>query len=91
MNPFDLNMLVGGSVGGGGAEETGRGDTCWCVGEARSPLRQAGQFQPMVEPTAQILRKLARVREEQEKCTHLEQVEHFSESLPTSWEHMEQG
>ena len=45
----------------------------------------------MVEPAAQILRKLAPVREEQEKCTHLEQVEHFSESLPTSWEHKEQG
>ena len=44
----------------------------------------------MVEPAAQILRKLARVREEQEKCTHLKQVEHFSESLPTSWEHKEQ-
>ena len=34
--------------------------------------------------------KLARVREEQEKCTHLKQAEHFSESLPTAWEHMEQ-
>ena len=45
----------------------------------------------MVEPAAQILRKLTRVREEQEKCTHLEHVEHFSESLPTSWEHKEQG
>ena len=45
----------------------------------------------MVEPAAQILRKLARVKEEQVKCTHLELVEHFSESLPTSWEHMEQG
>ena len=35
----------------------------------------------MVEPAAQILQKLARVWEEQEKCTHLEQVEHFSDSL----------
>ena len=69
MNPSDLNMFVG------------AGDACWWVGEARSPLRQAGQFQPMVEPAAQILQKLARVRE---KCTDLEQVEHFSESLPTS-------
>ena len=43
------------------------------MGEAKSPLRQAGQFQFMVEPAAQILRKLARVREKQEKCTHLEQ------------------
>ena len=83
MNLFDLNMLVGG-VGGGGAGETGPGDAWWWVGEARSPLRQAGQFQPMVEPAAQILQKLARIREEQEKCTHLEHVEHFSESLPTS-------
>ena len=31
----------------------------------------------MGEPAAQILRKSARVREEQEKCTHLEQVEHL--------------
>ena len=47
----------------------------WPVGgEARSPLRQAGQFQPMGDPAAQILRKSARVREEQEKCTYLEQV-----------------
>ena len=82
MNPLNLNMLVGG-VGGGRAEETGQGDAWWWVGKARSSLRQAGQFQPMVEPAAQILQKLAQVREEQ-KCTHLEQVEHFSESLPTS-------
>ena len=61
------------------------------VGEARSPLKQAGQFQPMGEPAAQILRMSARVREEQEKSTHLEQVEHFKESLPTSREQMEQG
>ena len=45
----------------------------------------------MVKPAAQILQKLARVREEQVKCTHLELVERISESLPTSWEHMEQG
>ena len=77
--------------GGGGGGETGRGDACLWVGEARSPLRQAGQFQPMGEPVAQILRKSTRVREEQEKCTHLEQVEHFKESLPTSREQMEQG
>ena len=70
MNPVQLNMLVGGCGRDG-------------VGEARSPLRQAGQFQRMVEPAAQILRQLARVREKQ-KCTHLEQVEHFSESFPTS-------
>ena len=59
-------------MGGGG--ETGRGDACWWVGEAKSPLRQAGQFQPMGEPAAHILRKSAQVREE--KCTHLEQVGH---------------
>ena len=29
------------------------------MGETRSPLRQAGQFQPMGEPAAQILRKSA--------------------------------
>ena len=81
----------GGGVSGGGAGEKGQGDAGRWVGEARSPLRQAGQFQPMGEPAAQILQKPARVREEQEKCTHLEQVEHFKESLPTSREKMEQG
>ena len=55
-------------VGGGRAGEATRGDAGRWVGEARSPLRQAGQFQPMGEPAAQILRKSARVREEQEKC-----------------------
>ena len=78
-------------VGVGRAGETRWGDAGWWVGEARSPLRQAGQFQSMGEPAAQILRKSARVREEQEKCTHLEQVEHFKEALPTSREQMEQG
>ena len=78
-------------VGGAELESRGGGDAGRWVGETRSPLRQAGQFQPMGEPAAQILRKSARVREEQEKCTHLEQVEHFKESLPTSREQMEQG
>ena len=72
----------GGGVGGGGAGEKGRGDAGRRVGEARSPLRQAGQFQTMGEPAAQILRKSARVREEQEKCTHLEQVEHKNPYQP---------
>ena len=86
-----FEQASGGGVEGDGAGEKGRGDAGRRVGEARSPLRQAGQFQPMGEPAAQILRKSARVREEQEKCTHLEQVEHFKESLPTSREQMEQG
>ena len=78
-------------VGGGKAGETRRGGRWPVGGKNRNPLRQAGQFQPMGEPAAQILRKSARVREEQEKCTHLEQVKHFKESLPTSREQMEQG
>ena len=45
----------------------------------------------MVEPAAQIMRKWAWVGEEQEKYNQLEQLEHFSESLPTTWEHKEQG
>ena len=49
-------------VGGGRAGETKRKDAGRWVGEARSPLRQAGQFQTMGEPAAQILRKSARVR-----------------------------
>ena len=61
-------------VGGGRAGETRRGDAGRWVGETTSSLRQAGQFQPMGEPATQILRKSARVGEEQEKCTHLEQV-----------------
>ena len=78
-------------VGGGRAGETRRGGRWPVGGETRSPLRQAGQFQPMGEPAAQILRKSGRVREGQEKCIHLEQVEHFKESLPTLREQMEQG
>ena len=77
-------------VGGGRPGETKRGGRWPVGGRDKVPLRQAGQFQPMGEPAAQILRKSARVREEQ-KCTHLEQVEHFKESLPTSREQMEQG
>ena len=84
-------QVSGGGVGGGGAGEMGRGDTGWWVGEVRPPLRQSGQFQPMGELAAQILRKSAWVKEEQEKCTYLEQVEHFKESLATSKEQMEQG
>ena len=76
-------QVSGGGVGGGRAGETRRGDAGWWVEGARSPLRQAGQFQPMGKPATQILLKSARVREEQ-KCTHLKQVEHFKESLPTS-------
>ena len=81
----------GGGAGGGRAGEKGRGDAGRRVGEARSPLRQAGQFQPMGEPAAQILQKSARVREEQEKRTHPEQAEHLKESSPTLRKQMEQG
>ena len=84
-------QVSGEGVGRGGAGESGWGDACWWVGEARSQLRQAGQFQPMGEPAAQILQKSARVREEQEKCIHLEQVEQFKQSLPNSREQMMQG
>ena len=51
----------------------------------------AGHRQPTAVPVAQIVRKLARVREEQRKCTHLRQAEHWRESLPTSRWQMEQG
>ena len=51
----------------------------------------AGQRQPTVVPVAQIVQKSARVREEQRKCTHLRQAEHWRESLPTSSWQMEQG
>ena len=71
-------------VSGGGGVGAELENACWWVGEARFPLRQAGQFQPMGEPATQILRKSTWVREEQEKCAHLEQVKHFRESLPTS-------
>ena len=36
----------GGGVGGGGAGETGQGDAGWWVGEAKFPLRQAGNSNP---------------------------------------------
>ena len=78
-------------VGGGRAGETRRGGRWPVGGRGKVPIKTSREFQPMGEPAAQILRKSARVREEQEKCTHLEQVEHFKESLPTSREQMEQG
>ena len=56
MNPLRVNMLVGGVGGGeGGTGGTGRREACWWMEEPRSPLRQTGQFQPMVEPAVQIL------------------------------------
>ena len=76
-------------VGGGRAGETRRGGR-WPVG-GRDKVCKQGNSNPWGSRPAQILRKSARVREEQEKCTHLEQVEHFKESLPTSREQMEQG
>ena len=82
-------QVSGGGVGGGGAGETGRGDACWWVEEARQETSRATPTYG--RPAAQILRKSARVRGKQEKCTHLEQVEHFKECLPTSREQMEQG
>ena len=51
----------------------------------------AGHRQPTAVPATQIVRKSARVREEQRKCTHLRQAEHWRESLPTSRWQMEQG
>ena len=36
----------------------------------------AGHRQPTAVPVAQIVRKSARVRKEQTKCTHLRQAEH---------------
>ena len=36
----------------------------------------AGHRQPTAVPVAQIVRKSARVRKEQRKCTHLRQAEH---------------
>ena len=36
----------------------------------------AGHRQPTAVPVAKIVRKSARVREEQRKCTHLRQAEH---------------
>ena len=74
-----------------GAELERRGGGRWPVGERdKVPIKTSRAIPTHGEPAAQILRKSARVREEQEKCTHLEQVEN-KESLPTSREQMEQG
>ena len=78
-------------VGGGRAGETRRGGRWPVGGKDKVPIKTSRAIPTHGEPAAQILRKSARVREEQEKCTHLEQVEHFKESLPTSREQMEQG
>ena len=64
--------IVGGTLGGRRRhnEETG------LSGGASFPLGwHAGHRQPTAIPVAQIVRKSARVREEQRKCTHLRQAE----------------
>ena len=77
-------------VGGGRAGET-RGGRCRWVGETRSPLRQAGQFQPMGKPAAQILRKPGPSQRRAEEVHPLGAGGALKESLPTSREQMEQG
>ena len=88
---FMRSENVRGGGGWGRSWRDGAGGRLLVGGRGKVPLRQAGQFQPVGEPAVQILRKSAWVREEQEKCTHLEQVEHFRESFSTSREHMELG
>ena len=82
MNPIHLNMLMGG-VGGGGTGETGWG-TLADGGIGKVPIETNRAIPTHDGARRADFAKLVRAREEQEKCTHLEQVEHFSESLPTS-------
>ena len=58
-------------VGGGRAGETRRGGFWPVGGRDKVPIKTSRAIQPMGEPAAQILRKSARVREEQEKCIPL--------------------
>ena len=78
-------------VGGGRAGETRRGGRWPVGGRDKVPIKTSRAIPTHGGAGRADFAKVSRVREEQEKCTHLEQVEHFKESLPTSREQMEQG
>ena len=80
MNPLHLNMLVGG--GGGGAELERWGGGCLLVGGRGKVPSETSRAIPIHGGASHA--DFAKVSPDQEKCTHLEQVEHLSESLPTS-------
>ena len=61
-------------VGGGRAGEMTQGDAGRWVGEARSPIKTIRAIPTHEGAGHADFAKSARVREEQEKCTHLEQV-----------------
>ena len=69
--------VVGGTLGEGWR---GRRRHNKETGLSREPVVfwgwHAGHRQPTAVPVAQIVRKSARVREEQRKCIHLRQAEH---------------
>ena len=76
---------VGGTLGKGWRGRRRRNERIGLSRGASLTLGQhARQRQPTAVPVAQIVRKSARMREEPWKCTHLRQVVHRRESLPTS-------
>ena len=69
--------VVGGTLGEGGRGRRRRNKETGLSGGASFFWGwHAGHRQPTAVPVAQIVRKSARVRKEQRKCTHLRQAEH---------------
>ena len=69
--------VVGGTLGEGGRGRRRRNkETGLSGGASFFGGWHAGHRQPTAVPVAQIVRKSARVRKEQRKCTHLRQAEH---------------
>ena len=69
--------VVGGTLGEWGRGRRRRNKETGLSGGASFLLGMARWHrQPTAVPVAQIVRKSARVRKEQRKCTHLRQAEH---------------
>ena len=83
VNPLHLNMLVGG-CGRGRNRRDRAGGRLLMGGKGKVSIETSKAIPTHGGASRAILQKLAQVTEEQEKCTHLEEVEHFSEFLSTS-------
>ena len=64
-------------VGGGKAGETRRGGRWPVGGKDKVPIKTSRAIPTHGGAGRADFAKVSRVREKQEKCTHLEQVEHF--------------
>ena len=87
MNPLQLNILVKG-CGRRRNWGDGAGGDLLVGGRGKVPIETSRAIPTNGGASRSDFAKVrARVREEQEKCTHLGQIEHFSESLPTVLPH----